>query len=100
VGGRPAPGYDVQLARSLALPDGPIPDLWKQFGALYRVPALVIRGALSDLLAESTVREMHRRHPRIATHTVPNEGHAPMLRDARTQQMIHDFLMETDETGL
>ena len=96
VGGRPAPAYDPAIARTLALPDGPLPDLWRQFGALARVPALVLRGANSDLLTAATLSEMGRRHPNLEAHTVANEGHAPLLRDTATQSLIQAFLMRTD----
>ena len=97
VGGKPAPGYDLALAKALVLPDGPLPEMWKQFGALARVPALVLRGANSDLLSEATVAAMGRRHPDLAAHVVPDEGHAPLLRDAPTQAVIQEFLVRTDD---
>ena len=97
VGGKPAPGYDLALSRALVLPDGPLPDMWKQFGALSRVPALVLRGANSDLLSAETVAEMGRRHPDLTSYTVADEGHAPLLRDAATQSVIQEFLLRTDD---
>jgi pimeloyl-ACP methyl ester carboxylesterase len=96
--GRPAPGYDPALAQTLSIPTGSLPDLWPQFIALSRVPTLVVRGANSDLLSEATMTEMARRHPRMRTHRVPNEGHAPLLRDEPSIKVIHDFLTETDAT--
>ena len=42
--GLPAPGYDRNISRAMSLMDGPMPELWPQFGALARVPVLVIRG--------------------------------------------------------
>ena len=71
--------------------------MWKQFGALARVPALVLRGANSDLLSAETVSEMGRRHPDLSAHVVPDEGHAPLLRDAPTQAVIQEFLLRTDD---
>lgn len=97
--GRPAPGYDTAIAKALTLPEGPLPDMWKQFGALARVPALVLRGANSDILSAATVTEMGRRHPNLIAHTVPEQGHAPLLRDAATQTVIQQFLMRTDEAS-
>ena len=95
-GGRPAPAYDPAIARTFTLPEGPLPDLWRQFGALTRVPALVLRGANSDLISDATVAEMGRRHPDLTSHLVPSEGHAPLLRDSATQGVIQAFLMRTD----
>ncbi|MBY0561284.1 alpha/beta hydrolase [Hyphomicrobium sp.] len=95
--GKPARGYDPKLANCLSVLDGPIPELWPQFEAMKRVPVLVIRGANTDLLSEKTVEEMHQRHPRLKSLTVPDEGHAPLLRDAPTISAIASFFAETDE---
>ncbi len=96
VGGKPVPAYDAAIAKSLVLPKGPMPALWKQFGALDHVPVLVLRGGTSDLLTDAAVAEMATRHPNLAHHTVPDEGHAPLLRDAPTQAVIQAFLQRTD----
>jgi len=90
--GRPVPGYDPDIARTFAVGEKPPPPLWAQFGALARVPVLVVRGALSDLLSEATVAEMRRRHPRCAALTVPGQAHAPLLKDAETISAIARFL--------
>lgn len=94
--GKPAPGYDAKLGRAFSVLDGPIPALWPQFEALKRVPVLIIRGENSDLLSTQTVSEMLRRHARADTITVAGEGHAPLLRDAPTQQSIARFLAASD----
>lgn len=98
VGGRPAAGYDTAISRSLTLPDGPLPELWRQFGALARVPSLVLRGANSDLLTASTVANMASRHPDLTAYTVPDQGHAPLLRDPAAQTAISEFLLRADAT--
>jgi len=95
--GKPVSGYDQKLAKCLSVLDGPIPALWPQFEALKRTPVLVVRGANSDLLSDDTVEKMRRRHPRIASITVPGEGHAPLLRDAPTISAISSFFAETDQ---
>jgi len=76
--------------------DGPIPELWPQFGALTRVPLLVIRGENSDILSERTLAEMRARHPRLTATTVRGQGHAPLLKDASTIGAIAEFLTRTD----
>lgn len=96
--GRPVPSYDPKLSRSLSVLDGPMPQLWPQFGALCRVPAMVIRGANSDLLSAKTVARMAERHPALVEHVVPGEGHAPLLHDAPTLEAIDRFLISTDHT--
>ena len=98
--GRPASGYDNKLSNSLSVLDGPIPPLWAQFETLKRVPVLVVRGANSDILSVATVEEMHRRHPQLASISVPNEGHAPLLHDAPTVSAIADFFAATDAGAL
>ena len=94
--GRPAPGYDAGLGNALSVLDGPLPALWPQFEALKRVPLMVVRGENSDLLTAATVDEMRRRHPAMATITVPGQGHAPLLKDATTIEAIRHFLAATD----
>ena len=94
--GKPVPAYDAAISKSLVLPKGPMPALWKQFGALNHVPVLVLRGGTSDLLTEASVSEMATRHPNLVHHTVPDEGHAPLLRDAATIAVVREFLQRTD----
>lgn len=94
--GRPAPGYDPALRNVLSVFYGPLPQLWPQFEALKHVPILVLRGENSDVLSEATVDEMRRRHPTVATVTVANQGHAPLLKDAPTIEAIRNFLLQTD----
>jgi pimeloyl-ACP methyl ester carboxylesterase len=97
VDGKPAPGYDPELAHVFdAVNDGPAPELWPQFMALKSNPCLVIRGGLSDLLSTATVAEMVARHPNCKAHTVADEGHAPLLEDGPTQDAIAAFLAGTD----
>ncbi len=96
IDGRPAHGYDAKLARALSLTDGPAPALWPQFEALRRVPMLAIRGANSDILSAETFAEMQRRHPDIQALTVPDQGHAPWLRDHATISAIYQFLLTHD----
>lgn len=94
--GRPMPGYDPLLNRSISLIDGPMPELWPQLQALTRVPTMAIRGELSDLLSPETFSEMKRRHPALETVTVRGQGHAPMLRDRPTLLAIDDFIARHD----
>lgn len=90
--GRPAPGYDANLARTFSVLDGPVPALWPQFEALKHVPILVLRGEHSDILSRASVEEMQRRHPALTSHVVPGQGHAPLLRDEATIAVVSRFL--------
>jgi pimeloyl-ACP methyl ester carboxylesterase len=94
--GRPAPGYDNRLSKTLTLPDGTQQAMWPQFAALARVPVLAIRGGLSDILSAETLVEMQRRHPHFEALTVPDQGHAPLLRDQTTIGAIYQFLLTHD----
>lgn len=83
--------YDPQLARTLDGLDltAPQPTLWPLFQALAERPLLTIRGELSDLLAPTTFAQM-ARHGR--THVVPGQGHAPLLIDAPTGDVVVRFV--------
>lgn len=94
--GKPAAGYDAKIAQGFSVLDGPMPALWPQFLSLKRAPVLVVRGANSDLLSEATVSEMMKRHPDCTSHTVPHEGHAPLLWDKDSHDAIAAFFARTD----
>jgi pimeloyl-ACP methyl ester carboxylesterase len=95
--GRPAQSYDRKLARSFGTIDLRHPrDLWPQFVALGQFPALVIRGSHSDLLSAETVDQMVERHPNLRTLTVQGQGHAPVLNEPDTVEVIGTFLASND----
>jgi pimeloyl-ACP methyl ester carboxylesterase len=83
VDGRPAIDHDPRLIDGFAeiAPGRPLPDLWTPFRSLARIPLLVVRGALSDILSTATVTEMAARHPDLEVHEVPDQGHAPLFDD-------------------
>ncbi|MGH6792488.1 MAG: alpha/beta fold hydrolase [Methyloceanibacter sp.] len=96
--GRPALAYDRRLARAFGTIDlsQTIPDLWPQFVALGQVPAFVIRGANSDVLSAETLKAMITRHPNLRALTVPDQGHAPLLKEPKTVEAIGAFLAAND----
>jgi pimeloyl-ACP methyl ester carboxylesterase len=93
--------YDPRLAETLADFDieHPLPPLWKEFDALARVPVLVIRGAKSDILSTATVQAMRERHPSLESIEIAEQGHVPLLEDARLLQRIAAFVRKCDATA-
>ena len=96
VNGLPAPGYDPNISKPFSVMDGPIPELWPQFGALAHVPVMAIRGEKSDILSPKTLEEMRARHHKLVTLTVRGQGHAPLLLDEPMITAIADFLARAD----
>lgn len=96
VNGKPSPGYDPNIGRAMSVKDGPVPELWPQFHALARKPLLAIRGEHSDILSTDTLRKMQSRHPDCAVLTVLGQGHAPLLKDERTNGAIARFFLAVD----
>ena len=96
--GSPAASYDSAISRAFSLTaiSAGVPSMWPQFRALCRVPALVVRGELSDVLSEQTVGQMRSLHPNLHSLTVPGQGHAPLLNDDLTVDAIVSFLAEAD----
>jgi pimeloyl-ACP methyl ester carboxylesterase len=88
--GELVPTYDVRLARTLAEFDieRPLAPLWNEFGALARVPVLVIRGANSDILSAATVAAMGARHPAMEWIEVPDQGHVPQFNGTVISRVI------------
>ena len=96
--GRPVHGYDQSLNKTASILDGSLPELWPQFRALSRIPAMVLRGETSDILSAATAGRMQREHPDLTLLTVAGQGHAPLLRDQASILAILDFLARADGT--
>ena len=96
--GAPCTSYDPNLSKAITMldPDSDIPDMWPQFGALSKIPVMAIRGKNSDILSDETLAKMKDQHPRLKTLIVPDQGHAPLLRDKPTIDAIAHFLIESD----
>ncbi len=92
--GKPCLCYDAALGEGFKGfdPTAPQPNMWPGFDAFANVPAMVVRGALSDVLSRETVAQMAEHHPGLVIHEVPDEGHAPLLWDAPSQQAIIGFI--------
>lgn len=91
--GRPVLDMDPRIGDAMReSPAGAAPDLWPLFGALVPVPALAIRGALSDLLSPATFARMAQVKPDLRTLLVPGRGHAPTLDEPVCREAIVAFL--------
>lgn len=92
--GIPELAYDAAIAKPLAdAQDTAVrPDLWPAFEATKGRPVLVIRGALSDILAVDTAEEMCKRHDDCSLVTLPGRGHAPMLDEPEALRAIDALL--------
>jgi pimeloyl-ACP methyl ester carboxylesterase len=90
--------YDPALTHILETvsPDKPFPTLWNEFDAMGEVPLMVVHGANSDILSGATVTAMQARRPDMEVLVVPDQGHAPLLSDARTIDAIAAFAGRCD----
>ncbi|MCW5659566.1 MAG: alpha/beta fold hydrolase [Burkholderiaceae bacterium] len=68
--------------------------MWQAYDRI-RCPTLLTRGALSDLLAHATAREMTTRGPRARLVEFAGVGHAPTLVQPDQVQAIREFLLST-----
>lgn len=70
--------YDMKIAEPLG--ETPVEvNLWPALAALEGRPVLLLRGELSDVLAERTLERMAEVLPEAEAVTVPRVGHAPAL---------------------
>ena len=73
--------------------DRPLPsDLWPAFDAMNGLPAMVIRGVLSDILASETVAEMQSSKPDLVVAEIPGRGLTPILDEPACIAAIDSFL--------
>jgi len=70
-------------------------DLWPTWDAV-ECPTLVLRGAESDLLLESTVRRMRERGPHVKLVEFAGIGHAPWLMSEDQIGVVRDFILEAE----
>lgn len=85
--------YDMRIADPFnAANTGEVPDGWPFYRALAGRPALVLRGANSDLLGDAAFERMATEIPDVETVTVPNVGHAPDLSEPEATAAIDRLL--------
>jgi pimeloyl-ACP methyl ester carboxylesterase len=87
--------YDLAIAEPFKLPQAAF-DMWPAFETLHGLPATLIRGGLSDVLAAETADEMVRRVPTMELVTLPRIGHAPTLDEPESIAAIDRLLHNVD----
>jgi pimeloyl-ACP methyl ester carboxylesterase len=93
VDGVPRLDMDPMIGEAVrAAPAGAAPDLWPVYAALAPLPALALRGALSDVLSEATFERMAREKPDLRRLSVARRGHPPLLDEPECLAAIDDFL--------
>ena len=85
--------YDPKLAEPFkhSMPEGDL-ELWPLYDAI-RVPMLVLRGELSDLLTRQTCEQMAVRGPRAKVVEIAGVGHAPTLMHPDQIAIVRGFLV-------
>ncbi len=92
-GGRIVFDYDMRIAEPLRLPEVAAPaDLWPAAAALSGIPALLIRGARSDILSAATADAMAARIAGLELVTIADIGHAPALTEPQAVAAIDRLL--------
>jgi pimeloyl-ACP methyl ester carboxylesterase len=94
--GRIVPDYDLRIAEPLKTPPPPV-DLWPTYRATGGIPALLVRGELSDLLSAETAERMHAENADLEVATVPRVGHAPTLDEPEAVSAIGRLLARVME---
>lgn len=89
------PDYDANLGRAFGVASGAGPDMWPAFEVCGRIPTLLLRGALSDILARETADEMVRRFG-VELVEVADRGHAPDLSEPDAAAAIERFLLNAE----
>ncbi len=85
--------YDMKIAEPFGETGEAVDhDMWPAIEALKGRPVLALRGELSDLLSDSTFRQMAQRVPGMETVTVPGVGHAPTLEEPEALEAIARLL--------
>ena len=68
-------------------------DLWNIWGRL-KCPTLVLRGAKSEVLVASTLKEMRERRPDTVSVEFEGVGHVPALMSEDQIAPVRQFLLQ------
>lgn len=88
--GRFTAHYDPRIVTQFTTHKGDL-DLWEDYDRL-ECRALVLRGALSDVLTPETAALMAGRGPKAALAVIADVGHAPLLNTHAQRKIVEDFL--------
>ena len=98
--GRIVLDYDMKIAEPFRVPGNEAgPDMWRALDALKDVPALILRGARSDVLSAATAEKMAARLDRAELVTVPDVGHTPTLMEPEAVAAIDRLLASVLASG-
>jgi pimeloyl-ACP methyl ester carboxylesterase len=84
--------YDPAISKTMGAAAPPPEALMPLFQALGAKPALVVRGALSDILSTDGVAAMQAAKPDLHVCEVARVGHAPTLDEPEARDAIAAFL--------
>jgi pimeloyl-ACP methyl ester carboxylesterase len=96
-GGEPQADYDPMIGEAMRAATAAPVDLWPLWNALGKLPALVIRGSLSDILSAATCARMKAEKPDVEQLSVPNRGHVPLLDEPECLAAIDAFLRRVSD---
>lgn len=97
--GRIVLDYDMKIAEPFKASGPTGVDMWPMFKGLVGIPSVVIRGGISDLLSDATVKQMQAEVPDMEAVTVPEIGHTPNLSEPEAVAAI-DRLLSRVEAAL
>lgn len=94
--GVPVLRYDPAIAEPMTRSDSnasvTVANFWPMYSSLLLLPAMLIRGELSDILSADTAAKMKRLKPDLEVITVPGRGHAPILDEPEVRNALTGFL--------
>jgi pimeloyl-ACP methyl ester carboxylesterase len=88
------PDFDPGIAEAMRASEGGPTEMWPIYEGLKPIPALVIRGAISDLLSDAGVDQMAAQKPDLQRVNVPNRGHVPSLGEHECLTAIDAFFAD------
>lgn len=93
--GRIVADYDKQIAAPLRMAGSEAGfDLWPAYQSLGDIPVLILRGALSDILAKPAAQKMAKALPKARLVEVPGVGHAPTMDEPKARTAIGQWVAE------